>query len=430
MAISNNDIKLSLVHYFIKVEKYKANNEFSNNYISYLINPKNRNQIIVISIGQADNEKELKQLKESLKTAKREHIEVLNIIITDQIIENSICISSFDNIVTQLGKYYPKIVNLKEPEKDEEQMSEEEMLETLQNPSKSSNIKLKNLVSRMQSNSFVSMGLTLIFFVIPIVCFAFWFFIAGGSWLQYSDVSSLFFGGTNKALTIYAGQYWRIFTYGFNTMSLGIIGFLFETIIMGAMVLKLSKYTEGIIGSWKFALIMFITYPMTGLFVSVMVPGVVFSGILGFMASVIASLGVTTWVKKNDPITLFSKNRLLMPIIIMILYALFFKSGYDLILIVAAAGIAGSMTMLFTYDYSKPDFYLAFPIIMLVGLILMPIICIFIPTYSLAPEGTTIYALIEYARHGILSVDKVNEILLKDNGWHYWIDETLNLHSI
>ncbi|AOG60653.1 hypothetical protein SHELI_v1c07040 [Spiroplasma helicoides] len=433
MAISNNDLKISLIHYLVKVEKYKVDPKLSSDFNVFLYNKNSIYQVISITVGEASLEienKKIEKLSISLKSAKREKINVLKIAIFEGKQDGVICITSIADAKEKLKQHFAKIINLKEVEEtkqndDDEELSEEELLKTLQDPNSSSNIKLKKLASRMNSNSLVSIILMIMFLLLPIICFGIGIYWAQSDPLLSSGpVSSLFFGASNKALTIIGKQFWRLFTYGFNVQNYGVIAGGLQLLLISVPCLKLSKYTEGIVGSYKFALAMFITYPLTGLFTSVLMPSYIFSGVSVFSASVIGCLAVTTWTKKNDPITLFSKNRLFFPIIILILYNFLVNDMGAMVVIIVAIGISSSITLFFTYNYSKVDFYIAFPCLIIGSIIIIPIVFWIVPTYGLAPDDISMAALLYYVRKGIFSSDYVNSIIFDDNGWKYYVQDT------
>ncbi|QBQ07928.1 rhomboid protease GluP [Spiroplasma gladiatoris] len=431
MANNDNDLKLTLVHYLVKVEKYKADASISDDFNVYLYNKKADLKVIVITIGEAlENDQKLDNLISSLKITKREKIKTLKVAIYDGIQNDVACISNLDDAKLALKQYFPRITALKlqtqeqsRLENDEENLSEEEILETLRNPNDSSNVKLKKLVSRMNSNSVVSILISIIFCIMPVICLGLsWFIKDNAIGVNGGAATAMFFGGTNRALTVVGQQFWRIFTYVFNAQGLGLIPALFQIFFLGFMLLKVTKYTEGIIGSWRFALIIFITYPLVGFFLSVLLPYPTFSGTLILPAMVIASLGVTTWVKKSDTITLFSKNRIIFPLILMLIYALFISGDvYDILLIVMGSGTAAALTLMFTYNYKSVDGYIALPVLMLSAAIIIPVIYLFIPAYGISPDLDTLRALLAYANNKVFSPEYLNKIIHDYNGWNYFI---------
>ncbi|QGS52135.1 hypothetical protein [Spiroplasma tabanidicola] len=424
MSNNNNDLRLTLVHYLVKVEKYKVNAEISDDYNVYLYNKKAQFKVIALTIGEAlEHDEKLNKLVNSLKGSKREKVDTLKIAIYDGSQQGVVCISSLDEARMNLKKYFPKITSLqiKQAEVEEENLSEEELLETLTDPSGSSNIKLKKLVGKMNSNSAVSIFISVAFCILPVICLLLSSFISD-AWIGVNGTSAtaMFFGGTNKALTIIGQQFWRIFTYIFNVQGNGVVASAFQLIFLGVFVLKVTKYTEGLLGTLKFAFVIFITYPLVGLFLSVMFPSPTFSGNLILPAMVVGSLGVTTWSKKSDTIVLFSKNRLIYPLIIMLIYVLFITvSEYDVVLIILGCGVSASITLLFTYDYKNIDGYIILPVLILGIAFVVPVVFIFIPSYGIAPDLNALLAMLSYANHKVFSADYLNKIIHDLNGWNY-----------
>lgn len=421
MSMNYNELKLCLVDYLIRVEKYKPS-KLSSEKISYLVNKKQPHQIVVVSIGEpSESDKNLTTIKTEIKVGARERLEVLTIVISDEKIQGFVCVKDLDEAKFKLYEFFPKVKNLK-VETESQEYSDEEILEQLQDPKSSSNQKLKELITKMNGRSFVSLILSAVFFVIPILTLVFYLVIFYTKQANITDaVASLFFGGSTRALTIEGQQFWRVFTYGFNVLSDGLILGILEVILVTAFGIKIARYTEGVIGSWKFAVIVIVTYPLAGLFATVMLPNAQFSGVFVFFTSVTTILGVTTWNKKTDAVALYSKSRVIMATIILVLLLLFIKPTSEYVIVIAAAGISGSLALMFTYDYSKVDFYLAFPIIILLGLILTPFAAILIPTPALAFDANVAQALGWSAAKKIISVDGANKILNQHLGWRWYI---------
>ncbi|AGR42318.1 rhomboid-like protein [Spiroplasma diminutum] len=430
-----NELKLSLVHYFVKVEKYKALENYSNEYVSYLINPKADYKIIRVTVGSpASSDKNLNEIKENLKTQKREKIEIINIALSDSDIEISLegltlSVSSLETIKTKLKPYFSKIDSLRENEKEdkEEYISDEEMVEILKDPSKSSNIKFKKAIQKMNRNTPISIILVSMFFILPLVTMVL-------SFLWFPNINGLsldlFFGATNRNLTIVGQQWWRIFTYGFTANSNGAIMAFIQIIFLTGGVIKIARYTEGLIGSFRFALAIFITYPLVGFFVSAAVPDqmAVFSGGLGFMASVVGVLGVTTWDKKREPIQLFSKNRMVFPIFCLVIYPLFLGQMHLYIMIIASAAISSSIYLLSIYKKNTMDKLIIIPIVILTISFILPLTLSLISYYSPAHDPYSAITLQLYVRRNLMTSDSAN-IIFKKNGWDWFMNSDGSISS-
>ncbi|WP_338984594.1 hypothetical protein [Spiroplasma endosymbiont of Diplazon laetatorius] len=427
-----NELKLNLVHYFVKVEKYKALEQYSNDYVSYLVNPKAKFKVIRVTVGSpVTTDKNLEEIKANLKEQKREKIEILNLAISDTDIDialegTTLSFSSLESSKTKLKPYFSKINSLKEAEKNEveENISDEEMIEILQDPTKSSNIKFKKAVSRMNRNSPISLLLLTVFFVMPLITM-----VLSMMWFQgqIGPHLDLFFGATNRNLTIVGGQWWRIFTYGFTANSNGFLMALIQIFFLTGATIKIARYTEGLVGSLKFALAVFITYPLVGFFVSATMPSqtAVFSGGLGFMASVVGVLGVTTWDKKREPIQLFSKNRMIFPILCLVIYPLFLGQAYLYIMIIASAAISASIYLLSTYKKENMDKLIILPITILVAAFFLPLTLSLINYYSPAHDIYSATTLLYYVANGFMSEKRANEILW-NNHWNWYIGQNSN----
>ncbi|ALD66665.1 rhomboid family intramembrane serine protease [Spiroplasma cantharicola] len=430
--INFNQLKLNLVHYFVKVEKYKALEKYSNDYVSYLINPKAKFKIIRVTLGSpVTTDKNLNEIKETLKSQKREKIEILNIALSDSDIGielegTTFSVSNLENTKIKLKPYFSKIDSIEEPEKEtkEDYISDEEMVEILKDPTKSSNLKFKKAIQRMNRNSPISIFLIAIFIIMPsitAVLSLLWFPLTNGLSID------LFFGATNRNLTIVGQQWWRIFTYGFTSNSSGIFMALIQIFVAGSAI-KLARYTEGLVGSIKFAIAIFITYPLVGFFVSATVPTqqAVFSGGLGFMASVLGVLAVTTWDKKREPIQLFSKNRMVFPILCLVIYPLFLAQAHLYIMIIASAAISSSIYLLLIYKKETLDKLIILPIIILTISLLLPLTFSLISYYAPAHDPYSVGSLQLYVMKNWMTSEKANSIIIK-NGWNWYIDASGNI---
>ncbi|WP_339020441.1 hypothetical protein [Spiroplasma endosymbiont of Atherix ibis] len=423
-----NELKLSLVHYFVKVEKYKTLEKFSNDYVSYLVNPKAKFKIIRVTVGSpVTTDKNLDEIKNTLKREKREKVDILNIALSDKDVDISLegitfSVSNLENIKIKLKPHFSKINSLKETNKEEEdeKISEEELIEILQNPTKSSNLKFRKAVQKMNRNTPISIILSSIFFILPIITTVLYII-----WFKDSDPKAidLFFGATNRNLTIIGGQWWRIFTYGFTANSNGYLMAFIQIFFLTYGTLKVARYTEGLVGTFRFAIAIFITYPLTGFFVSAAIPSQtsIFSGGLGFMASVVGVLGVTTWDKKREPIQLFSKNRLFFPIIFLVLYPLILQQYQLYIMIVTSAAISSSIYLLSIYNKQNVDKLIILPIVILITAFALPLTLTLINYYIPAHDPYSSKALSYYVSKKWLSADTANKIFRR-NGWNWFMN--------
>ncbi|WP_339030423.1 hypothetical protein [Spiroplasma endosymbiont of Cantharis nigra] len=430
--INFNELKLNLVHYFVKVEKYRALEKYSNDYVSYLINPKAKFKVIRVTLGSPVTiDKNLNEIKATLKSQKREKLEVLNIALSDSDIDielegTTFSVSNLENTKIKLKPYFSKIDSIKEEEKEakEDYISDEEMVEILKDPTKSSNIKFKKAIQRMNRNSPISILLIVVFMIMPSITAVF-------SMLWFPQINGLtidlFFGATNRNLTIVGQQWWRIFTYGFTSNSNGLLMAIIQIFLAGTTI-KLARYTEGLVGSIKFAIAIFITYPLVGFFVSATVPTqqAVFSGGLGFMASVLGVLAVTTWDKKREPIQLFSKNRMVFPILCLVIYPLFLTQSHLYIMIIASAAISSSIYLLLTYKKDTLDKLIILPITILTISFLLPLTFSLISYYSPAHDPYSVMTLQLYVIKGWMPYTKGNSIILR-NGWDWYLDSSGNI---
>ncbi|WP_146637557.1 hypothetical protein [Spiroplasma clarkii] len=416
-----NELKLSLVDYLIRVERYKPS-KLSDEKTSYLVNKRQSKKIVVVTIGvPMENDRKLQEIKTNISNGKRERIETLTIAVTSDNLKGAVCVEDLEEAKIKLKDYFSKIVKLTTALPDEKQYTDEEILDQLQNPSNSTNQKLKDLISSMNNRSAVSIIFSVFFIIMPLVTYVLWIYLSRADEdLLNSFVASLFFGGSTKALTIDAGQYWRILTYGFNNINYGIFIAPVQIIFAILVVIKTARYTEKIIGSWKFAFIIFATYILTGLFVTILMPTVQIAGIMVFVISVISVLGVTTWNKKRNAISIYSNSRFLLPLIAVLVYMIFLPHG-DVVSILAALALSSAITLFFTYDYKHIDLFLGIPIIIVAGFLFVPLIGLIMESNGLVYNEIVARSLLVGVRKWVFNVDKVNTILNENLGWRYFI---------
>ncbi|KAF5275517.1 hypothetical protein FQR65_LT16615 [Abscondita terminalis] len=207
----NDKLKeLNLVNFFIKTQGYKSSTK-DNEYISYLYNLKKDNKIIRISIGEPlEEDKTLEEVKNQLKSGSRELISVLTIVLGQK--TNGKADSSYIYIVdpeayvSALKDKFPKIVNLKIEKKENEdiQMTDEEIIESLQDPENSKDPEFKNLAKKIKTSTPILAPIfAFMFAILPIVIiFLPMFGIASAN----LNLNGLVFGGLDHNLTILGGQ--------------------------------------------------------------------------------------------------------------------------------------------------------------------------------------------------------------------------------
>lgn len=415
------ELKINLVHYFLQVEKFKADKSSSEN-TTYLTSKTGNYQMIVISLVEFDEEK-ISAISKTLKNAKHDKTNVLKIALfpTSKTDDNIIVISEPIFYKDELKEIFPKISKLelrKTKKDDEEDISDEEMVEMLSNPEKAQNKELRELTAKIkQGFTPITWAITILFFIVPIATYAIsiWFSMKGSSYLKNGSVNALFFGASDRNLTILAGQWWRIFTYGFNSGPATSFMGLIETIILGMLIYSTSRYVEAAVGPLKLFVSIIGAYILAGLFTTAL-PNSIVGGSYVILAALVGVLGFST-AKKKSPVSVISKGKLIVPIIVLVIVPFFDANFVNYLLLILGAGFSGSIMYFWNYNYKATSYDIIAPAITLgVGLVL-PIVLIF--AYSPVPafSGADIYTIQSYLEQGwIKSTDKATA-LLNNVGW-------------
>ncbi|AKU79497.1 hypothetical protein [Spiroplasma turonicum] len=428
MKVDFNKLKLNLINYLIKVEKYKSQPDFSNEYATYLVNDKKEYKIIRVTIGTpVSSDANLDKIKSKIKSGKRDKINILNIVFafeaSDIVVEGeTLVIESIESMKIKLGKIFQRINKIVIEQDDDVEindLSNEELYDMLSNPSKSDNVKLKTAVARMKTPTFNSSIIFLLFFVLPIASLLIYLFYFSKYNISTGAID-LFFGAINRNLASVGNQWWRILTYGFSANIYGTLPTLILIFFVSSNAIKLSRYTESLVGQWKFSVATFSSYILAGFFVSTLMSGTndIFSGPLVILACVVGVLSVTTWNRKADPVVLFSKNRLIFPLILLLLFPFLVGKYNDYVIIIVGMASSASITLLFQYDWKNTDKFLILPIFILIAPFAVAFSAIFIPVAS-PPVDTvnTLTALQMYYNYNIFNHEQLNNIL-ESNGWY------------
>lgn len=430
MFNNDQDLKLNLVNFLIKTEGYKVSKNDSNT-CSFLINKKAKNPIVIISLGSLA-EKHItiaKEIKKNLKTANREKINMLNIVLGNaNFNENddfqTIIISDLNFFVEQLKDLFPNIVNMSKNDnndKADKQMSDEEIMSTLLDPQNSNDQEFKRINNKIKNSpSIMTYILIAIFAFGPITIFfvsVYFVRMKNLIMLQYSEISSLFFGGLDHNLTIVVGQYWRILTWGMTPGPFGssifTMVFLFFILIY---MLNISKYAEHYIGKLKYISAVLLAYIFTGFFIANGILTGVEGGPIVILSAIIGALGASIIGKKTTT-TVMAKNKLIIGIIIVAVIPLLNRDVNSYMIAIISCGLSMSFIYMFNYKYKKMDYLIAIPILIIIGVFTSSLTMLIIPKYTQAENGNTIGVLQSYWQIGFYSHNNLNSIFDKI-GWN------------
>jgi hypothetical protein len=414
------ELKINLVHYFVASEKYKAEKGSSEN-VTYLLNKNNKHQLIVLSLIDFD-EKKIDEIAKTLKSAKHDKVEVLKIALFKTTkTDNTIVIGEPVFYKDELKELFPKLANFdlrKNKSDDEEEISDEEIAEMLSNPEKAQNKELRELTSKIkQGFTPVTWLFTILFFILPIASFAlsFWFSAKGSSYLRVGVVSSLFFGGSDRNLTVLAGQWWRLLTYGFNAGTGDSFLGLIESVIVGMLIFSTSRYVEVVTGSLKLIISIMVAYVLAG-FATTALPITVIGGSYVILAALVGVLGFST-AKKKTPVSIISKGKLIVPVIALILLPLFDSNFMNYLLLIFGAGFSGSIMFFWNYNYKSVSFDIAAPAITLGVGIILPIVLIFAYSPIPAISEADVYTIQSYLEQGWIKTTNSGTDVLHSIGW-------------
>ncbi|AHI53996.1 putative rhomboid-like transmembrane protein [Spiroplasma sabaudiense Ar-1343] len=434
--IANN--RFALVNYFIKKEGYKPHKTKNNDEVSYLYNNNAKIKVIRIKSSSGDddflNDTIVDKLVTDLKEAARARAEVIWIYLDDtnsmsekNTNSNIKIVGNEKNLISQLKPYFPKIETLKfesDNTKDEivvdlkDQEQVKKFIEDLDDSNSNVSKKFKEFHSKIQSGQLIGTWINLaLFSFLPVLLFFYITFWASGAVSYGGDSVKLFLGGTNYNLTILGGQFWRVLTYGvaIEMSPNGLFIILIFLVVNFVILRKLSAFAENTIGFIKTMLIVFISYVIAGLVLSVMLPGKVSGGPLIISAILIGAIFIKT-LGKSDVISILVKRSIIMPLVILLISPILFANDSLYWEISAGFMIGCGVTIIFNASYKGMSLELATGYLMTFGFLATPLIMLLVPAFTPAYHNATINALAMYIQSGFIKLGMANSIFDKI-GW-------------
>lgn len=446
--LDNLNELLDKISDYLLSKKYKKSSLGSD---LYFVNKKESPSIVRIAIDEFNENKEV--MDEEIKRLTKDGVapSIIQILLTYKTLvddSNIINIDSFDKANKVLSKHFqnfkiekPVIEVVEEPK----QISQEELIVNLTNPSKSSDEKLKKVIKGFENPTIYTKVFAGLFVLVPIMVFIATLFIlsSNDTFSRYSnpEINNLFFGALDYKLTVVGNQWWRILTYGLapnyqqNTIST-----ILQLILFGWITYMMVKYSSSMLGILKTAGIFVVAYIITGFALAFVAQSGAISGQilpLAIITGIVSAVVVNPTEKTSGMfLTIFTKKRLVLPYAALILYAIFFSKNMpnDLIYIGMGFGLGFLASIVINFDYKgkkarKERVWIA-PAIIIGLVVFVMLVLVFIDKFNPAMDSNTIYTLALQVKMGLISLETANNILANNLKWEVRIEIVGNLIQI
>ncbi|WP_339022373.1 hypothetical protein [Spiroplasma endosymbiont of Crioceris asparagi] len=390
---------------------------------------KNKSKIFRVALDDFDISEEMNQFLKEYNEYSGGKLEVINILISykkDVSDSAIIVIGSLEEANTKLKQFFPKI-NLKVKEAVEEEISEAEIMEQdpqrliaeMKNPALSKNKDLQKIAKNMQNPHIVARICGFIFVFCPLIIAFISLYLVSyrhESLLQDSSTANFFFGAVDFKLTIYLQQYWRILTYALiPDFGDRLNGFL-ELIVCGIVLFGVLKYCFSLIGVVKFAVVSLSTYLIVGFFAAFFIQNGSLSGQTIPLAIATGSLCLTIWTNSTNAfVKMFTKNRIFIPIVVLILIPIIENSvATKTPIILLAFCVSAALLYLVNYDWKakQKDISLYLALLIVAGSIITPFVLAFCYTPVPAKDQSILNAIALMYKYSLASK-------LKAESWIY-----------
>ncbi|AHF61119.1 hypothetical protein P344_04210 [Spiroplasma mirum ATCC 29335] len=420
--------KLSLVDYFIKVEKYnvyKVKPRSNNNVYLYKVDNKQFQIIKIVDNFNSDpvrykiDDEVILSLREYLtKKFQRAKLNVLSIVLivnnSQQIRNDNGDVTLFvdnNNYQNKVAEFFPSLQqNDSGKEENLKNMSAEQILEDIKDPNSKLTKNLKQLSDKLSMNNLmVTWIFAMLLLAIPIIQIFF-----GNQLFQTkgldADSVTLVYGGITRDLLVWSQQWWRLWTYPLFDSN------IFLLILNIFILFNISRYNEAVLGRWKLALIIIIGVPLAGLFLSATMPNTIFSGSFVVLAILWGALFSYNFGKEDLASLVSNQRTIIVPIWLIILPLI--TSNFPLYLVVFSGFFIGSaLGFLFEFKIKKINLSILYPIFILTAVLIIGIVLLSIHRYSPPLNAPVVNALIVYWNAGLTSKGTIQDMLL--NYYHY-----------
>ncbi|WP_338982973.1 hypothetical protein [Spiroplasma endosymbiont of Othius punctulatus] len=420
---------------YLLSKKYKKSQSGND---TYFVNKKETPSIVRIALDEFESDR--KQLDEEISKLTKDKVapSIIEILLTyksDTPKTNVIRIDSYDKANKELSKHFKDFKIQKEVKQESEKFegSAEELIKNLQNPSKSSDEKLRKVINSFENPPIYTKIFSGVFVLVPIIVFISAMFISTSNimFTRYGnpEVNNLFFGAIDYKLVVVGNQWWRILTYGLapEYQADGLKTIL-QLIIFGWITYLMVKYSSSMTGILKTAGSFLIAYIIAGFALSFIAQTSSISGQvlpLAIITGGVSAIVVNPTARTSGMfLTMFTKKRLVLPYLALIVYILFFSDDMSNILyILISFGLGFMASIVVNHDYKiKNDKFYITPLIILAVIVAIMLILVFVQKFNPAVNMNTISTLALQYKMGLISLDKVNDILQNNFKWEISIN--------
>ncbi|WP_381415026.1 hypothetical protein NPX79_03345 [Spiroplasma endosymbiont of Anurida maritima] len=413
-----NKEKMAIVDLLKTKEAYEVYVADSNkNNGAYLYNVKKAFNIIKIddskdvkdNLNNVKDDNNFLQIAEKHFTKTVNKIKFLTIILSDGDYQkvkkdnHTIIYLNKDNYQEILHKIFSKIpASNEDKDVDIKEMSQEEILDNIQNPDSDISKKLKTLGSKLSSNNLFATWIIMSLFIGVVIM---QLFLAQMIFPKMRTESlGLIFGGVSRDLLIFANQWWRLFTYVFASNNPIIL------IIEGMLLLLICRYAEAYLGQIKFLITILIAIPIVGLTTVVVFPQLALYGPIVLIAVLYGTLFSLNYGKATLE-SIVANQKTTIVGIYLLLSPLF--TGYHTYIYIFTALILG-VAVSFVLDYKNNGKYSSLTLLgglIIGGFLLTAIMLLVFKKYIPAFDGQTVGALWTYKEAGLFSDEKLIDML-------------------
>ncbi|ATZ18675.1 hypothetical protein ESOMN_v1c02930 [Williamsoniiplasma somnilux] len=438
MDFSYKEIKLGLIKYFVKIEKYKMIKSKEINDLIYFYSNENEYGLIVLA-GEnytinLENE-ELLKILEKVKISNHHAVKILNIVIDNkqnQVTQNenlTVIKCGEGELKNNLKNFYARI-NLLSIKKNSDQpffkkatnIDNEEAIKDLPTLDEMRDEFNKFQVNLRANRLTVTWLIIAAFAAVPLIFVLLTMNMGIQSLASlnpnlYSQLQTLLTGGTNFNLTIAGEQGWRVLTYGFATPSSNLITNLVIIGIAGYSLFNVSRLSENTAGPIKMFIAFILAYVLTGFFSSVMLPPSIVTGGLLPVLAILIGITIMSVAMEKTPKATFTRMKLIGPIIILIFVQLMFGNKMQFIAIGVGFASGALIEMIIKKNFKDLNWTHILAAIILLAIIIVPTVFVWVPRYGTPIDMNTLMALKVYLDKDLLNnVDIANNIIQKI-GW-------------
>ena len=314
------------------------------------------------------------------------------------------------NYKSQLNEIFSQFTNFfQEKEIDLKDVPTSELMEQMQSSSSKFSRDAVKVAARLRSSNLIIFWIVLLLFVVaPLLLLIF----SGSIFKNLTgDSLGLALGGVNRDLLVGFNQWWRLFTYFLGSDN------IFLLLLFGLILCLSVKYLEVVMKPWKIALAFLILLPGAVFLPAICSPNTVFGG-PAMIGVAIYGLMTTTNYSRTNLTARITSGRIWLILLLLVLIPLG-TEHFIMYVFFAIDFMAGAtLAVLFHHNYHdrEHNWIMAFPILLMITLFVVPIILYNINQYWPANNSDVFSMLQQYYNQGLMSKSSIIKVL--ENYYH------------